>query len=451
MVSITQKPTQEMQQFSDYKAAFVQHEPRFALKKVDGRWSLVKAPLTDNLIGHHLSGSLVVAALARWYPSHLLIDIDHAGSFAEVEEIREVLGFTETNSLLFESQTPGHYHILARPTYKGEPCTAKIIHWALADAAKRYGFEVYPQRLKPARLPFSPTTTPLFNVANRWTDLLYWFEKLDDYELKGLQLPKVQVEPLNVGANWSEMGRDFLAHGLRAPGTRNLVQRAALYCLWRDNWGPELACAKVFRVLQEYRHLSHDMQRSPLSVRRELRRAADHIWTHFDRAKIFPDHVQQHYQHLTLQTAAQAVMWSGGTLRGLRFALDLVAYLMPRATRGSVSVHRDLLRQWSTFRTYRKYVEAFCRFSGAERGRSYEVTEFAKKIKLPPTLETTGKPVLVDNRPVRGLPILRYVPDAGLLLLQAGFSPNMKNCILTLANVPGAPHIYSGFGDGVVL
>ena len=47
---------------------------------------------------------------------------------------------------------------------------------------------------------------------------------------------------------------------------------------------------------------------------------------------------------------------------------------------------------------YRKYVEEFCQFSGAERGRSYEVNEFAKKIRLPPVVETAGNPVLVDNR-----------------------------------------------------
>jgi hypothetical protein len=174
-----------------------------------------------------------------------------------------------------------------------------------------------------------------------------------------------------------------------------------------------------------------------------LHRAADHIWNHFDKAKIFPDHVQQHYKHLTPEAAVQAVMWSGGTLRGLRFALDLVAYLVPRATRGSVSVHRDLLRQWSTFRTYSGYVAEFCRLSGGERGRSYEVAEFAKKITLPPTLATTGMPVMIDNRPVTGLSILRYVPDAGSLLTKAGFSPDMKNRLMTLANEPGAPHIYS--------
>lgn len=438
----TQKFAEETP-FSDYKAAFVQHEPRYAVKKQGGRWTLVKAPITDNLLRYHLNGSLVVAALAKWYPSHLLIDIDHAESFSEVEEIRAALGMTETNSLLFESQTPRHYHILARPTYRGEPCTCKVINWAMADAAKQYGFEIYPQRVKPARLPFSPTTTPIFDSVNRWSDLLYWFQKLDDYELKGLKLPTVKVEPLSVGDCWSEMGRDFLAHGLRAPGTRNLVQRSALYCLWRDNWGPELACAKVFRILQEYRHLSNDMQRSPLSVRRELHRAADHIWAHFDRSKIFPDSVQQHYQYLTPQAAVQAALWSGGTLKGLRFALDLVAYLLPRASRGSVSVHRDLLRKWSSKYGYVETVESFCRISGAKRGQSYEVAEFAKKIKLPPTIEATGKPVLNDNRPVTGLQILKYLPEAGPLLLQAGFSRNMKNIILNLSNAPGSPHIYS--------
>jgi hypothetical protein len=438
-----EKPSQKTQDFQDYKAAFVQHEPRFAVKKVDGNWTLVKSAITDNLLDHHLSGNLVVAALARWYPSHLLIDIDHAESFAEVDEIREALGFTESNSLLFESQTPGHYHILARPTYRGVPCTARIISLALADAAKQYGFEVYPQRIKPARLPFSPTTTPLFNVSNRWTDLLYWFQKLDDYELKGLKLPKVKVEPLSVGESWSEMGRDFLVNGLRAAGTRNLVQRAALYCLWRDNWGAELACARVFRLLLESREMSKDMQRNPLGVRRELKRAADHIWAYFDSSKIFPDHVQKHYQHLTSLAAAQAVMWSGGTVRGLRFALDLVAYLLPRACRGSVSVHRDLLRQWSSKYGYLEAVGSFCQLSGAERGCSYEVAGFAKKIAIPPTLHTTGRLVLRYERPVMGLQILKHVPEAGPLLLQSGFSSDMKNRILSLVNEPGSPHIYS--------
>jgi len=394
--------------FSDYTATFVQRIPKFAFKENQWkkRWKTEHKPLSDRYIQLHLRGDLTVGAVGRWYPEHAILDFD-GRDIEFVEQTRGKLGLVETNSMLCSSESKDSYHLLFRPTYNQKPPTLNLLNDSFKGFCKQHGIEgVYPRPTKCARLPFGKIQKCLdFEYAHLegWSEKLYWFSKLDDFDLGGV--PRQQILPLDIPQNqkipaWRE-GKELLEIGLQAPSTRHESQFKVLLYLWRNNTPPKTAYEITWSwIKKKHNGFSKDIQRDPRAVREEIKRQVKHIWGKYTA---YPDTTHNTYHgYLTKADLYDIFMYSGGSLVKSRFLFNLVRYCYPRRFRDKINVHSDLLVSWSSSsgreRTYLKRLGELEEWGLLRRWNIYEVGVSSKPIKLEWKYRNIDNAILVDNR-----------------------------------------------------
>jgi len=391
--------------FSDYTATFVQRIPKYAIKSEGKRWRTQNRALGDKHIRAHLRGDLAVGAVGKWYPKHAMLDIDER-DIEYVEEIRDTLNLDETNSMLCSSSERGNrYHLLFSPTYNQKPPTLSLLNDSFKDFCFQHGIEIYPRATKCARLPFGKIQKCLdfeYRYLEKWSEKLYWFSKLDDFDLGGV--PRQQLLPLEIPQGqkipaWRE-GKELLEIGLQAPSSRHEGQFKVLLYLWRNNTPPKTAYEITWSwIKNKHNGFSKDIQRDPRAVREEIKRQVKHIWGKYTA---YPDTTHNtYYGYLTKADLYDVFMYSGGSLVKSRFLFNLVKYCYPRRFRDKINVHSDLLVSWSSSgkeRTYLKRLGELEERGLLRRWDSYEVEVRSKGVKLKWKYRSPDSAILVDNR-----------------------------------------------------
>lgn len=173
----------------EYIDIFVQRLPRYAIKNLNGgHWRTSQKPLADPAVQAHLEGKYYVGSLGRGYPEFCVINIDNREK-SEAEDVRAALGLDNTNSMMCASQSENSFHILFRPQLNGQPPTIRRLHTAMEGFAKENHIEIYPQRGRVIRLPFGPYQPLLdeeLSYLTSWTEKLYRFQKLNEFDLLGI-------------------------------------------------------------------------------------------------------------------------------------------------------------------------------------------------------------------------------------------------------------------------
>jgi len=418
-------------QLHEYTGEFVQRLPRFAYKKRGGKWRTVHKGLGDRLVEGHLDGKFDVASLGGWYPRFGLIDFDE-WSITEVNRVRDAFGLDRDNSLLCTSESPDSYHLIFRPRWNGRPATIRGLHLAMSEACKATGVELFPQATHGVRLPFGRQQM-LFEedvwMVGPWADRLYWFQKLDEYDLG--EMPKTQQElplghgeiderPLDADASsLKAQGRLLWEYGLQEYNRRHYSQFAVIYYLWRENVPLEMCEEAVNRwIKRKHNGLSEEANRGRWrTIRQEIKRQVHHIYTKYQLPDT-PNNLE--FGTVTRLDVPDLFHIADGSLPRARFLHGLVRYLYPRRHRATVNVHSDRLIAWSSYETYLKRLEELQGAGLLERGTSYEIGVRSKQIKLrwpwreprlivtedgraPRTLEETCKAVYEDPEELRAV------------------------------------------------
>ena len=414
----------------DYSESFVQRTPRYAVKRIGGKaWRTRWGELSDDTVGEHLDGEKAVASLGRWYPGHAIIDIDDR-ELAVVENIRDRLGMDDSTSFLCTSESPDSYHLVFRPTYNGRPPTIRLLNEILEPFAASVGVEIYPKPTKPARLPFGRLQRildPGYEHLEDWNHKLYWFQKLDPVELRGMPasqtyLPLLDpVQKCGVGTYYE--GQEYLTHGLQHPSSRNHAQFCVLYYLWRRNMPIEAAIDTVWRWIQESHHgYSKDILRHRQAVHDEIVRQASRIWSNYRAYPDDPNNV--HFGYLTAEDLPEIARIAGGSLPRMRFLYSLIKFAYPRRYRGRIPIHSDLLLDWGSPRTYLRRLAELEQKGIVARESSYFVGSFAKH--------------LVVNWPWRDAPAILVEDRAPLTFedtAREGFDPRDFRALLTASGM----------------
>lgn len=388
--------------FSDYTATFVQRIPKYAIKRDGKRWRTQNRPLGDKHIRAHLRGDLVVGALGKWYLEHGMLDID-GRDIGYVEEVRDTLNLDETNSMLCSSSgRENRYHVLFRPTYNRKPPTLSLLNDSFKDFCFQRGIEIYPRATKCARLPFGKIQKCLdyeYAHLEEWSEKLYWFSKLDEFDLGGV--PRQQLLPLEIPQGqkipaWRE-GKELLEIGLQAPSTRHESQFKVLLYLWRNNIPPKTAYEITWSwIKNKHNGFSKDIQRDPRAVREEIKRQVKHIWGKYTA---YPDTTHNtYYGYLTKADLYDIFMYSGGSLVKGRFLFNLVKYCYPRRFRDKINVHSDLLVSWGSINTYLERINELEQKGLLRRWDTYEVEVRSKPVRLNWKYRNIDDAILVDNR-----------------------------------------------------
>ena len=389
----------------EYQALFIQRQPKYAVKIPGKDWRTKNKPLADPAIQAHLNGTYAVAGLGQWYPQYAAIDLDSV-PFERVLSIREELGLNDSNSTIYNSESPDSHHIFFRPAYKEQPPTLKLLNTTLKDFCAARGIEIYPQKNRAFRLPFGPKQKPIFQDGGTLDTLdqkLYWFNKLDEFDLATVPRTQGQLDliiPGSMVASTKRIGLELLEHGLQSPGSRNFAQFEVLYALWRQNVPVNDAINIVWRWIQtRHNGFSRDIVRHPRKVAEEIKRQAAIIYSRYDLSKTFPDTTHNSTNgYISKYDLQECIKASRGNMPRLKFMTELIRYCYPRRHRAAVQVHTDKLIDWSSKRTYLNWLTELEDAGIIERSTGYQVGAMAKAIKIKWPWRSSRDAVLLDGR-----------------------------------------------------
>ncbi len=412
--------------FEDYLETFIQRIPRYGVKFKGQTWKTKKKYLANKPIGAHLAGEYAVGVLGKWYPEYAILDIDDLPTDI-VQETRDELGLDEQNSMLCGSESKNSYHLLLRPQYNSKPPTIKLLQDSFSCFAKRHGIEIYPQAKRFIRLPFGSHQHCLDLYCSgliHWENRLYWFKKLDDFDLSMVQghqmlldfpKPSRQVDlPLRQYTGPSE--NELLVYGLQAPSSRSDGQFRVLLHLWRRNI-PQDEAERITWMWIKSKHngFSKDIIKYPKEVRAHIHRQALKIYGNYDQAYIYPDSTHnQHNGYITEPDIRDIIEISQASIPRTRFLFEVVKYFNPRRHRNSVRIHTDKLIQWASRGTYKNRINEFQAKGLIERGNDYLTGKYSKSFKLKWKFRDSREALLYDGRSIDTLEDtvrLLYKPD----------------------------------------
>ena len=392
----------------EYLSTFVQRSPKYAVKMPGKTWRTKQKPLADRPIQAHLSGQYSVATVSPWYPSFGVIDHDDTTRERLYRDL-DSLGLNSANSLTCASESPNSYHTYFRPTYNDKPPTVRLLNDVLNSWSIKKNVEIYPRAAKCFRLPFGPADWPITDsgeTLNMTLDQkLYWFNKLNEYDLAATPVDMqtflpFEIPQIPICSNTYQRGLGYMQSGLQAPNTRHEVQFCVLYALWRQNCDIENAVSACFHVIRtKHNGYSRDIKRNQTKVLKEILRQASRIWNDYELAQTYPDTAHnRNYGFLSKPDLLDIIRICEGNLPRMRFLGELVRYINPRQQRGAVSVHRDRLVSWSSATNYNHFLEEFTQKGIIERSDNYTVGKAAKTIKLNWNFRDRGLAIKADMR-----------------------------------------------------
>ena len=393
----------EYPEYKDFVNTFIQRQPRYAVKFKGKPWKTKQKALSDTPIRSHLEGKYYIGVLAKWYPGFCVLDMDDV-DLNNVERVRDSLKLDIANSMLCRSETPGSYHILFKPSYNTKPPTVRLLQGILKPFGQQNNIEIYPQPNKAIRLPFGSQQDCLdfeYIHLKDWKEKLYWFNKLDDLDLKTIPYHQLELDlyiPKQKSGSY-QIGRELFETGLNAYNSRNEAQFYILYYLWRRNIPPETALDMCYSVIKtKHNGYSEEVNSGNWrTIKGEIKRQARTIYSTYEHSNIYPDEIHNSFNgYITKADIKDIVMLCKASMPRMKFLYNLVKYCYPRRYRTFIDIHSDRLREWS-FRNYLQYLDEFK--SIINRGQTYQVDKFSKSIKLNWNYKDTGAILIEDRAP----------------------------------------------------
>ncbi len=395
--------------FFDYRATYVEPHPRYVKQAINStRWRNIKHALADDVVKGHLDHQYSIGVVGKWYPAFGVFDMDDVG-YSRAEEIRSELGLDSNNSMLFETQSEGSYHLLFSPTYNKKPPTIKLFQAITAPFAKRHGIEVFPHPKKPLRLPFGVYQTGIENGIYRtdsWEKELYWFQKLDDYPLENVPGGQWEIDfqPKEPGKIISlsdyKKGDLLYQHGLQELSSRADAQFQVIYWMWRRNVSKDNCRDMVSEwVRTKHNGFSEEINQRNSDVEAHIGRQVDSLYRDFHFKATFPDTPHKgHYGYIAKGDLEKIIKATGGSIPRARFLFHLIKYAYPRRHRTFLGIHRDNLRSWAW--SSDKYLKEFEGQGLLTRGKAYSVGRFSKDINLKWPFKGDSEAVLYEGRAI---------------------------------------------------
>jgi len=240
-----------------------------------------------------------------------------------------------------------------------------------------------------------------------WKEKLYWFQKLDDFNLSDVPSQQLFFDFELKGVKFKHSGiineaRDLLKHGLFMPSSRHESQYKILLYFWRMNLDQNEAEETVWTWIRRMHNgFSKDIIRHPRAVRKEISRQASLIYDKYDLANIFPDSTHNvHRGYISELDIIDIIRIGKASLPKMNFLFDLIKYAYPRRNRLFIQIHRDKLIEWANERSYLKRIAETMRKGVIERYDSYSAGRFAKSVKIKWPWRDSSQAILYDGRSV---------------------------------------------------
>jgi hypothetical protein len=390
----------------------------YAIQQPEGRradWRTKYKPVSDPLIHAHLAQDYWLGTKAPWYPIFFNLDIDRPTkkTLETISSRLDSFGIGEDQRALMTTPSHskyGNFRIYLRLEYADRLPTWKLGYDAL-NAAFGDACEVYPQKRRKDRLPCGRAQDLIAEdgrILNNltWEDELHFLMKLDPVPIE--QLPRqVQLEfpefsPRSDDAPKAWKPRtaaaELMQNGLQQDGTRNRAQFIVLNDLWRSNFQPGDAAARVKTWIRRHHNgfSTTAAQGRWKDINNEIDRQIKSIWSR--PQTLLPDTphgLNAAIVKADLQLGAE--LFRGDAVRQKQF-INLAAYIRPRQHHEWVFIPRHV---WSdkvaSKDTYKKFIGELESKGMLQSNNSYRVGHYSKRFKLM-LPKTSEQPISFDGR-----------------------------------------------------
>ena len=190
-----------------------------------------------------------------------------------------------------------------KPQLNNEPPTIKALNSKFKPLCMQQNIEIYPQANRVIRLPIGNLQSCLdfrYHKLERWDEKLYWFSKLDEFDLSTIPynqlIANLYTYEKNALPGILQEGKELLENGLQMPSSRNDSQFKVLYYLWRLNV-PQIQAEQItFNwIKNNHNGFSKEITTYPNRVRKEILRQAAHIYSKYELSHTFPDSTHNNY------------------------------------------------------------------------------------------------------------------------------------------------------------
>jgi hypothetical protein len=390
----------------------------YAIQQPEGRrvtWRTKYKPVSDPLIHAHLAQDYWLGVKAPWYPLFFNLDIDRPDrkTLNAISNRLDTFGISEHQRALMTTPSHakhGNFRIYLKLEYADRLPTWRLGYDAL-NAAFGDVCEVYPQKRRKDRLPcgraqdlISEDGRILTNLT--WEEELHYLQKLDPVPIE--QLPRqVQLEfpefsPTSKDSPkmWTPRGAaaELRENGLQQHGTRHEAQFIILNDLWRSNFQPGDAAARVKSWIRRHHNgFSKDAAAGRWrEIHAEIDRQIEWIWSR--PQTLIPDTphgLNAAIMKADLQLGAE--LFKGDARRQKQF-INLTTYMRPRQHHEWVYIPAWVWReQIAGTRTHLPLIASLEEKGILDVNHSYRVGSYSKrfKLKLPKTSE---QPISFDGR-----------------------------------------------------
>ncbi len=406
---MNKKNEKELEQ--EYKNTFVQRVPRYIVKPKDSKaWVTKNKPLSDIPINAHLNQKYIVGVLAKWYPGYAILDFDDM-SINKVDDIRDKLKLDTDNSMLLTSESVNSYHLLFKPSYNNKPPTIRLLNEVLRPYANEHNIEVYPQSNKAVRLPFGYRQDTMdfeYIDLHSWQEKTYWFNKLDEFDLRGVPFQQLHLDLMvrnenDLKVSTYQEGRSLFQTGLGFSHSRHDSQFRVLYYLFRNNIPLTTSIDMTWQwIKRKHNNYSRDIITSPQTVRKEIERQACWIYEHYGLRQYYPDEIHNiHKGYITKPDIIDILHIAKASLPRVRFLFNLIKFCYPRRYNLFIKLHSDILIEWSK-RNYQSYLDELQEAEIIKRYDTYQVGGFSKSIRVSWGFRDVSQAILVDSRAPEG-------------------------------------------------
>lgn len=289
--------------FEEYKECFVRnyHNPYIIQQEHGLPWTTVNKCISDNVISDHLQGTLWAGVRAPWYITWGILDIDNPKNNT-IQNVIEHLQMRESEYMLITSPSffeDDSVHILIKPVYH-QALTAKRYHKIFSEILQGEfsGIEIFPDITRGVRLPFGKNQLMIdcygFPIHNSWQERLYWFLKLDPFDISRLE-KKAGYLSSNISSMFPTRSRNeqkesqaLYHNGLQRFGTRhNATLSVAYFLLRRGNSQDETRQLMRNWIREHHNGFSQEVNRGNFRlIDKEIDDAIEWNWNRYTKPTV---------------------------------------------------------------------------------------------------------------------------------------------------------------------
>ena len=377
--------------------------------------------------------------------------------------------------MLSTSVSPGGFHLILRVAPIDSPIKINLVQTAFETYPKELICSFHPQPLLGIRGPFGKDQKcvyechqNLISVNDKLNCLLNLnitdLCKVPPYDLKNselfpdkpdkkhrhltpvsIYLPSITKPHRDTFRYSEDEVKKLIKNELPGPGTRDHAQTILTISEYQQEHTENEAIQSVWKFIQEHNNgQSKDYNDNPHAVFEHISGQVERIYDHLKKFGILPEDIHCADREFFTEACFYFLLDNGtGDLPYIKFLIKASVHSSSRQHREHIRVRCDLLKKWSSNKTYLKHIEKSKAQGIVIRGSNYRHHKYSKYLIL-----NTPKMNPADSIPFNGRPARTFEEALFAICTRAEARRLLKDKGFTRKNAEKiVQRIYSRCGD----